>query len=149
VLANGAVVLAWIDIKGIARTYEAGGLPEGKRSRRIRPIRNAALRNNYVATFSAQSYNYVPTSGGFMQTPIRRMGNSAAILLPKPVLAHLHVSAGDVLELDLQDGRVVLSRAHRHPREGWAEAAQALAGADEGALEWPEFENVGDHSWSW
>jgi antitoxin MazE len=77
------------------------------------------------------------------------MGNSAAILLPKPVLAHLHVSAGDMLELDLQDGRVVLSPANRHPREGWAEAAEALARAGEGELEWPEFENVGDDAWSW
>jgi antitoxin MazE len=77
------------------------------------------------------------------------MGNSAAILLPKPVLAHLHVSAGDVLDLDLQDGRVVLSPAHRYPREGWAEAARALAAAGEGELEWPEFENVDDKTLSW
>ncbi len=84
-----------------------------------------------------------------MKTPIRRMGNSAAILLPKTVLAHLHVAAGDVLDLDLQDGRVVLSPTQRHPREGWAAAAQALVDAGEGALEWPEFENAGDHAWSW
>ena len=32
-----------------------------------------------------------------MQTSIKRMGNSAAVLLPKPVLAHLQVSAGDTL----------------------------------------------------
>jgi len=84
-----------------------------------------------------------------MRTPIRRMGNSAAILLSKPVLAHLHVSAGDVLELDLQEGRVVLSPAQRHPREGWAEAAQALAAAGESELEWPEFAEgaqVGAHN---
>ena len=87
--------------------------------------------------------------GGAMRTPIRRMGNSAAILLSKPVLAHLHVSAGDVLELDLQEGRVVLSPAQRHPREGWAEAAQALAAAGESDLEWPEFGNADDEAWSW
>jgi antitoxin MazE len=77
------------------------------------------------------------------------MGNSAAILLSKPVLAHLHVSAGDVLDLDLEEGRVVLSPARRHPREGWAEAAQALVGVGEGELEWPEFENADDQAWSW
>jgi antitoxin MazE len=84
-----------------------------------------------------------------MQASIKRMGNSAAVLLPKPVLAHLHVSAGDVLDLDLQEGRVVLTPAQRHPREGWAEAAKALAGTGEGQLEWPEFENVGDEEWTW
>jgi antitoxin MazE len=84
-----------------------------------------------------------------MQAAIRRMGNSAAILLPKPVLAHLHVSAGDMLDLDLQEGRVVLSPAQGRPREGWAEAAKALADAGEGHLEWPEFENASDEEWSW
>jgi antitoxin MazE len=84
-----------------------------------------------------------------MQAVIRRMGNSAAILLPKPVLAHLHASTGDMLDLDLQEGRVVLSPAHRPPREGWAEAAKALADAGEGQLEWPEFERAGDDDWRW
>jgi antitoxin MazE len=84
-----------------------------------------------------------------MRAAIRRMGNSAAILLPKPVLAHLHVSAGDVLDLDLQEGRVVLSPAQRHPREGWAEAAKALADAGEGQSEWPEFANADDEDWAW
>jgi antitoxin MazE len=76
-----------------------------------------------------------------MQTTILLMGDSAAILLPKPVLTHLDVSAGDFLDIELQDGRVVLSPARRDPREGWAEAAQALVEAGEGHLEWPAFDN--------
>jgi antitoxin MazE len=84
-----------------------------------------------------------------MRTSIRRMGNSAAILLSKPILAHLRVSAGDVLDLDLQEGRVVLSPAQRHPREGWAEAAKALAEVGEADLAWPEFENASDVEWTW
>jgi hypothetical protein len=54
-----------------------------------------------------------------------------------------------MLDLDLQDGGVVVSPAQRHPREGWAEAARAPAGAGEGELEWPAFENAGDQAWSW
>lgn len=84
-----------------------------------------------------------------MQTSIRRMGNSAAILLPKPVLAHLDVAAGDVLDLDLLEGKVVLSPVQRQPREGWAEAAKALAEAGEGQLEWPEFDSAADEDWKW
>lgn len=84
-----------------------------------------------------------------MQAPIRRMGNSAAILLPKPVLAHLKVSAGDVLDLDLQDGRVVLSPAVRSPREGWADAAKALAEAGEAAPAWPDLDLGDDEDWVW
>ena len=84
-----------------------------------------------------------------MQTPIRRMGNSAAILLPKPELAHLKVSTGDTLQMDLQEGRVILSQAARHPRAGWAEAATALSEAGEGRLEWPELDAEADKDWTW
>ena len=84
-----------------------------------------------------------------MQAAIKRMGNSAAILLPKPVLAHLHVAAGDVLQMDLQEGRVVLSPAQLHPREGWAEAAESLAAAGDDQTEWPELDNAGDEDWAW
>jgi antitoxin MazE len=79
-----------------------------------------------------------------MQTAIKKIGNSSGILLPKPVLAHLHLSAGDLIDLDLQEGRVVLSAAQHHPREGWAEAAKALAEAGDDAPAWPIFANAGD-----
>ena len=84
-----------------------------------------------------------------MQTSIKRMGNSAAVLLPKPVMAHLQVSAGDTLEMDLQEGRIVLSPARRSPREGWAKAAQALADAGDAGAAWPELGLVGDEDWTW
>ena len=79
-----------------------------------------------------------------MQAAIKRMGNSAAILLPKPVLAHLHVSTGDILDLDLVEGRVVLSAAQRHPRMGWADAAKQLAEDGDDAPAWPYFGNADD-----
>jgi antitoxin MazE len=58
-----------------------------------------------------------------MRAPVRRMGNSAGIILPKPVLTELGVEAGDDLSLTLEKGRVVLMPAKAHPRAGWAEAA--------------------------
>lgn len=81
-----------------------------------------------------------------MHTSIKRMGNSAAILLSKPVLAHLGVSTGDVLDLDLIEGRVVLSAIKRHPREGWAQAARALTAFEDDTAVWPYFENDGDEA---
>jgi antitoxin MazE len=79
-----------------------------------------------------------------MQTAIKKIGNSSGILLPKAVLAHLHLSAGDLIELDLQEGRVILSAVQRHPREGWAEAARALADAEDDKAAWAIFGNDGD-----
>ena len=79
-----------------------------------------------------------------MHASIKRMGNSAAILLSKPVLAHLGVSAGDIINVDLIEGRVVLSATPRHPREGWAQAARDLAAFEDDGAAWPYFENDGD-----
>ncbi len=79
-----------------------------------------------------------------MQTAIKKIGNSSGILLPKPVLAHLKLATGDMIDLDLQDGRVVLSAVQQHPRAGWAEAAEALAAMGDDEPAWPAFGNAGD-----
>lgn len=84
-----------------------------------------------------------------MQIVIRQTGNSAAILLPKPVMAHLCVDVGDKLDLDLQEGKIILSPVPRHPRAGWAKAARALADAGADRLEWPEFNDTGDKDREW
>jgi antitoxin MazE len=77
------------------------------------------------------------------------MGNSAGIILPKPVLAELGVKAGDDLSLTLEKGRVVLVPAKAHPRAGWAKAAALIANtADDGPV-WPEFGNAGDDELIW
>ena len=79
-----------------------------------------------------------------MRTTIKKIGSSSGILLPKPVLAHLHLATGDLINLDLQDGRVVLSAVQRHPREGWADAAKALSDDGDDKPAWPMFSNDGD-----
>jgi antitoxin MazE len=84
-----------------------------------------------------------------MRASIRRMGNSAGIILPKPVLAELGVSVGDDLALSMEKGRVVLVPAESHPRAGWADAARQLAAAGDDELVWPEFANAGDDDLRW
>jgi antitoxin MazE len=84
-----------------------------------------------------------------MRASIRRMGNSAGIILPKPVLAELGVVVGDDLALSLEKGRVVLVPASAHPRAGWAEAARKLAAAGDDELVWPEFANAEDDDLTW
>jgi len=84
-----------------------------------------------------------------MRTAIRQMGNSAGILIPKPVLAALGVKAGDNLSISIEQGRLVLVPATPQPRAGWAEAASAIAAEDDDALVWPEFSNVDDDELVW
>ncbi|MBS0639772.1 MAG: AbrB/MazE/SpoVT family DNA-binding domain-containing protein [Proteobacteria bacterium] len=84
-----------------------------------------------------------------MQASVRRMGNSAGIILPKPLLAELGIKTGDAVSLTLEKGRRILTPARRHPRAGWAEASKAIAAAGDDALVWPEFGNAGDDKLTW
>ncbi len=84
-----------------------------------------------------------------MRAPVRKMGNSSGVILPKPILTQLGVEAGDDLDLSLDEGRIVLVPAKRHPRAGWADAAKRIAEARDDALVWPEFGNTGDANLKW
>jgi antitoxin MazE len=84
-----------------------------------------------------------------MRTPVRKMGNSSGVIIPKPILAQLGAKTGDDLDLSLEDGRIVLAPAKQHPRAGWADAARRIAEAGDDALVWPEFGNAGDVNLKW
>lgn len=77
------------------------------------------------------------------------MGNSSGVIIPKPVLVHLGVTAGDDLDLALEGDRIVLVPVRARPRAGWAEAARAIADAGDDSLVWPEFSNSGDVELEW
>ena len=84
-----------------------------------------------------------------MRAQLRRMGNSSGVIIPKPVLAQLGVTAGDSLDLAVEAGRLVLAPAPAHPRTGWAEAARQLAEASDDAPAWPLFGNEDDADLRW
>lgn len=84
-----------------------------------------------------------------MQTPIRKLGNSAAVLVPHSYLRELRLRAGDLVDLTIKNDRLVLAPVRRCAREGWAEAAEALAQAGDDQLVWPEFPNRGDAKLKW
>jgi antitoxin MazE len=71
-----------------------------------------------------------------VRAPIKRIGRSSAIILPKPALAALDVRAGRALFVSIEDARVVLSSSKAHPRAGWAVAARKLALAGDDAPVW-------------
>lgn len=84
-----------------------------------------------------------------MRAAIRKVGNSAGIIIPKALLHEAGVAAGDALNITTEEGRIVLAPIRRRPRTGWADAAQRLAEGGEDALVWPEFGNDGDDLIEW
>jgi antitoxin MazE len=84
-----------------------------------------------------------------MQTPLRKLGNSSCVIIPKAFLNEIGAHQGDTVELQVEGDRLVISPVRTHPRAGWAEASRALAAADDDALAWPEFANADDADWTW
>jgi len=78
---------------------------------------------------------------------IRRIGNSQGIVIPKPML----VQAGleDEAEMTIEDGALVLRRADRPSRVGWAAASRKSAEVGDDVLVLGEFANEEDERLEW
>jgi antitoxin MazE len=83
-----------------------------------------------------------------MRAKIIRIGNSRGIRLPKPILEAS--GFGDEVELKVEEGRVILMRPQKHPREGWAESIAAIGPDDE---DWSDWDNLSgealEEDWTW
>lgn len=77
-----------------------------------------------------------------MRSALRRMGNSTGLIVPKPVLAAAGVQNGAVLDLVVEDGRIIANPLPRAARAGWAEAARAVATEPEASDE-TAWRNIG------
>ena len=62
-----------------------------------------------------------------MVSAVKKFGNSAVVIIPKPLLAEFGVEAGDSVELKVEAGRIVIERVINPPRQGWADDDKRLA----------------------
>jgi antitoxin MazE len=82
-----------------------------------------------------------------MKAHLVQIGNSRGIRLPKPLIEQ--AGLGNEVELQVQDGAIVISRADKK-RTGWAEAAAALAQDGEDALlDEPTPTRFDEEEWQW
>lgn len=84
-----------------------------------------------------------------MRSAVKKIGNSAGIVIPKPLLAEIGAKAGDGVELTVEQGRIVIQRVQEQVREGWADDARRLAAAEDDGLAWLEFGNAEDAELTW
>ena len=84
-----------------------------------------------------------------MHITIRTIGNSKGVVLPKPLLAQAGLDDQRIADLSFENGAIVLRKAAKAVRVGWAEAAQALAAQGNEALLLDEFGNAGDSELVW
>ena len=84
-----------------------------------------------------------------MLTALRKMGNSTAMIVPKPLLEELGAACGTAMNVRVEGGSLIAT-PQRKVREGWAEAAAAIADEDDPELEdWLAFGNEADDEWVW
>lgn len=84
-----------------------------------------------------------------MQSSLKKIGNSAGVLIPKPLLAEIGAKAGDSIDLSVENGRIIMELVAKLPRAGWAEASKRLAAEGDDGLVWPEFANEEDDRLTW
>jgi len=84
-----------------------------------------------------------------MHVSIRKIGNSQGVVIPKPVLTQLGLSAEAGAEMTIESGALVLRRPASPVRTGWAEAARRIAKAGDDALVMGEFGNAADAELTW
>lgn len=86
-----------------------------------------------------------------MGAKIRKIGNSAGVILPKPALSALGVSEGGAVEFTYEPGKITIVPGRRKVREGWDEDFKALAaeGLTEEEREWLEADLTSDTDDEW
>jgi antitoxin MazE len=79
------------------------------------------------------------------------MGNSTGMILPKPVPRELGVESGTMMDVVVENGRVVATPVRRDVHAGWAEAAGVIGASAVGdeADEWLGFANEDDDTLAW
>ncbi len=87
-----------------------------------------------------------------MLTSMRQIGNSRGVLIPAAFLASCQIE--DQVDIQLQDGQIVIKPVRRKLRDGWFEQASAASNdvtAQEKieALQWSDAYLADDSEWVW
>ena len=84
-----------------------------------------------------------------MQIAIRSIGNSKGVVIPKTMLAQAGLDGASVAAVSVEGGSIVLRKPAKAVREGWADAAAAIAGQGGDELLMGEFGNSEDQESNW
>jgi antitoxin MazE len=94
-----------------------------------------------------KGHKHSPTSKEPLQVSIRAIGNSKGVVIPKIILEQLGIEG--LVEMTVDEGKIILSKPKNVVREHWAQDAQSLANAGEDKLLLGDFANEEDGDWVW
>ncbi|MBN1525750.1 MAG: AbrB/MazE/SpoVT family DNA-binding domain-containing protein [Spirochaetales bacterium] len=82
-----------------------------------------------------------------MLVSIIPIGNSKGIRIPKSILDQL--DAEDKLEMEIQNGELLLKPIKKTPRQGWKEAFTRMHENNEDMLISDDIEDSSEFDWDW
>ena len=87
-----------------------------------------------------------------MLTSVRQIGNSRGVLIPAAFLVSCQIE--DQVDMQLQDGQIVIKPIKRKLRDGWfvppgASSGTVLAQEKAQAQEWSDAPVADDSEWVW
>jgi antitoxin MazE len=84
-----------------------------------------------------------------MRSAVRKMGNSSAVIIPKPFLVEIGAKMGDDVDMQVENGRIIITPFNKHPRSLWAQDAKNIAKNGDDELVLAEFSNADDVELTW
>ncbi len=84
-----------------------------------------------------------------MRSAVRKMGNSSAVIIPKPFLTEIGAKMGDDIDMQLENGRIIITAFKAHPRNSWTQDAKDIAMCGDDELVWAQFANAEDAELQW
>lgn len=75
-----------------------------------------------------------------MRAKLVRTGNSRGVRLPKAILEESGLP--EDIEIEVEENRVILTPARKHPREGWAESARRMVANGDDVDLWAAWDNA-------
>jgi antitoxin MazE len=115
-------------------------------------VLDATFATRREAWYHQKSYNIVIIfiEGLIMLTTMRKVGNSRGVLIPAAFLASCQIE--EQVDMELQDGQIVIKPVKRKLRDGWfvqpASSAALIQEAAE-AHAWDSASVADDSAWVW
>ena len=78
---------------------------------------------------------------------IVQIGNSKGIRIPKAILEQCQIE--DQVDLEVENGRIILEPKRKTPRQGWGRAFRDMASTEEDALLIDDSVDIEMDDWEW
>ena len=84
-----------------------------------------------------------------MRTALRKMGNSAGMIIPKPIITESRSEIGTEFEIEVRDHAIVATPLSPHPRAGWEAEMRGIAEEEQIDRAWIDTPTGFEAEWEW